>query len=171
VADYECTGTTRSSINQERRIGPLLARPSSNSFLAAPRHQTANTLYAKAFQSTRLINAHSSAAPPPQSGFVQPISSRDPPEHFRSRPSSLLRDRAKKSLHNALTYNSSRMLPPPQQLPSSPSQLDAESAVSAIGLITLGAKQAGKQSAEIRLLCLTRRELETRPRWNCDPTT
>ena len=24
---------------------------------------------------------------------------------------------------------------------------------------------------EIRMLCLTRRELETWPRWNCDPTT
>ena len=24
---------------------------------------------------------------------------------------------------------------------------------------------------EIRMLCLMRRELETRPRWNCDPTT
>jgi hypothetical protein len=44
----------------------------------------------RTFQSTRLINAHSSAAPPPQSGFVQPISLRDPPTHFRSRPSSLL---------------------------------------------------------------------------------
>jgi hypothetical protein len=71
-----------SSINQERRTGPLLGRPRSNSCLAAPRRYSANTFYAQALQSTRRINAHSSAAPPPQSGFVQPVSLRDPPSTF-----------------------------------------------------------------------------------------
>ena len=88
-----------SSINQECHTDPLLGRRSSNSFPAAPRHQSTNTFSVQALQSTRRINPHSSAAPPPQSGFVQPVSLRDPPAHCRLRPSLLLRDRAKKPLH------------------------------------------------------------------------
>jgi hypothetical protein len=87
AAGYDCTGATRgSSINQQRRIGAVLGQPGSNSFLAAPRRQTANTFYAEAFQSARRIATHSSAAPPPQSGFVQLLSLRDPPAHFSLAP-------------------------------------------------------------------------------------